>query len=152
MNCNHTQNLLSAYIDHELNFEERRELRLHLLNCAECYRQYEELAFFKNNLENLTPAEMTFDVLGNLKARIQTEERSIWHQVNHLFWPRHISLVFVCLTVFVISSFLLFPTRKANLPNFATQTDSWDLGQASFDQNLTIDQPVTVFHVSSVFP
>jgi len=151
MNCNLIQNLLSAYLDQELNSEERRELRLHLLNCAECYRQYEELMFLKNNLENLAPENLSFDVMGNLKMRINTEKHSLWHQFNHIFWPRRIGLVFVCLTVFVISSFLLFPNRKSNL-GLTAQTDHSNLNQTNFDQNLTIDQSVTVFHASSVFP
>ncbi len=180
MNCSHVQNLISAFMDCELDAEEKRELRQHLFTCPECSIIYQELINLKNCLQNLAPEPLSFDPVGNLHLRLVNEEHSLIRQVGKFFWFSRAGLVTACLSVFFLSTWVLFPTNNQASQNAAAhsarnsvlnETDYNSTFKAtsisnrrrnsevtvkpvsiSWDQNFSIDQSVTIYQASLILP
>jgi predicted anti-sigma-YlaC factor YlaD len=167
MNCPHVQNLISAFIDCELDVEEKRELRQHLFYCPECSAGYQELLEIKECLQNLTAVSLHFDPLQDLHLRLSAEQHSLVRQVGKFFWLGRVGLVTACLTAFFLSSYFLFPAKPMGTSNLATnntirtqpQIKAFEVpatspktNSASYDQDFSIDQPVNVYQASFVFP
>ena len=53
MNCRHTLNCLSAYVDRELSGDQMIALRSHIERCPECKAEYESLTSLKSALAAL---------------------------------------------------------------------------------------------------
>lgn len=51
--CDKTQELISGYIDHELNQQDRQRVRVHIESCDQCRAVYEDLLVIKQELGNL---------------------------------------------------------------------------------------------------
>jgi anti-sigma factor RsiW len=166
MNCPHVQNLVSAFIDCELDVEEKRELRQHLFCCPECSAGYRELLEIKDCLQNITAVTMHFDPLQDLHLRLSAEERSLVRQLGKFFWLGRVGLVTACLTAFFLSSYFLFPMAKqgstANIANnnvnrtnvkaFGVPASTPMANPMNYDQNFSIDQPVNVYQASFMLP
>jgi anti-sigma factor RsiW len=168
MNCPHVQNLISAFIDCELDVEEKRELRQHLFGCPECSAGYQELLEIKDCLQNITAVSLHFDSLQDLHLRLTAEQHSLIRQVGKFFWLGRAGLVAACLTAFFLSSYFLFPAgNMAGTSNLATTNNSTRpqpqmkvFGPATphkpnpvaYDQDFSIDQPVNVYQASFVLP
>lgn len=71
MNCRHTLNCLSAYVDRELTGEQMIALRSHVERCAECKAEYESLTSLKTALAALpmheAPEGLEQDVIRMLR-------------------------------------------------------------------------------------
>jgi len=74
MTCSRIENLLSAYIDNELNKEEYFAVRRHLTICSECNQLYEDLVSVKKCFDNLNIAEPPEDMIANIKTAILSGE------------------------------------------------------------------------------
>jgi predicted anti-sigma-YlaC factor YlaD len=160
MNCAHIQNLISAFIDCELDAEEKREFRQHLFNCPECGAVYRELLDFKNYLQNMTQEPLYFDPLNVLHLRLANEERSFIRQFGRFFWFGRVGLVTVCLSVFFLSTWFLFPVNSGLAsPNLVSNSESklnpnseLKVHPVSLDQDFSIDQSVTIYQASLILP
>lgn len=171
MNCPHVQNLISAFIDCELDVEEKRELRQHLFGCPECSAGYQELLEIKECLQNITAVSLHFDPIEDLHLRLTAEEHSLVRQVGKFFWLGRAGLVTACLTAFFLSSYFLFPASNlAGTSNLATTNNSTTnrpqpqmkvfgvpatpskTSPVAYDQDFSIDQPVNVYQASFVLP
>ncbi|HEY9031137.1 MAG TPA: zf-HC2 domain-containing protein [Kangiella sp.] len=51
--CDKTQELISGYIDHELNQQDRQRVRVHLESCEQCRVVYDDLLAIKQEMGNL---------------------------------------------------------------------------------------------------
>jgi anti-sigma factor RsiW len=58
-NCEHYRGLLSGLLDDELTPEESSELNRHLIRCASCRSDYEELRRTEEKLEAISYVEIT---------------------------------------------------------------------------------------------
>jgi anti-sigma factor RsiW len=169
MNCPHVQNLISAFIDCELDVEEKRELRQHLFSCPECNNGYQELLEIKECLQNITAVSLHFDPLEDLHLRLSAEEHSLIRQMGKFFWLGRAGLVAACLTAFFLSTYVLFPSGSMGTANLATNNSTrtqpqlrsfgvpatppkTNVNPAAYDPDFSIDQPVSVYQASFVFP
>jgi len=73
---------LSAYLDAELPPDEMAEVRLHLVECASCQAELEDLRAAKHLLGRLAPPDLPHGFARDLWGRVerQTPRRWIW-------WP-----------------------------------------------------------------
>lgn len=150
MNCYYSQTLISAFIDRELDLDERRELRKHLFSCSECSLEYQEFLKLKTCLENLAQEPLPFDLIESLKIRLTGEERSVFASLGKFFWFSRLSIVGACLVIFFASTLLLFPVNQVNT-QLAKNLDS-RFGPEPLDQNFSLDQSVTVYQASFILP
>lgn len=150
MNCHYTQNLISAFIDHELDSEEKRELRKHLISCAECNTEYQNLMRLKNCLENLAPVNCSFDAAISLRTRLTCETQEFLPSPLRLIFIGRISMVAAGLLLFFLSTSALFPSRTSS-SNLANRRSVF-LNPVAYDQNIAIDQSVTIYQASSILP
>jgi len=149
MNCLTVRNLISAYIDCELDPEQKREFRNHLFHCPECNEEYEQLMSIKNCLENSCQEPVDFNLLEALYARIEEEKLAITPQTDGFYWGSRILMTAACLTAFFLTTFMLFPMKQKS----TAQTNlSFSSPGIMMDQNITIDQPVNVYQASWVLP
>jgi hypothetical protein len=58
-NCEHYRGLISGLLDNELTPEESSELNSHLIRCASCRADYEELRQTEHKLEAISYIEIT---------------------------------------------------------------------------------------------
>ena len=58
-NCEHYKGLLAGLLDGELTAEEAAELNTHLIRCASCRADYEQLRLSESKLEALSFIEVT---------------------------------------------------------------------------------------------
>jgi anti-sigma factor RsiW len=58
-NCEHYKELIAGLLDNELTPEESAELNSHLIRCASCRADYEELRRTENRLDAISYVEMT---------------------------------------------------------------------------------------------
>ena len=162
MNCQNIQSLISAYIDHELNPSEKRELRKHLCSCKECDTEYQELLLLKNQLENAIPERVGFDSVAYLRRRLATEEQTIIPTVQSFIWLKRVGIVAASFLAFLFGSLLLFPADRGGLSNLAFQSQSnSNLAEPNakllvtpasigYDQSLSFDQSVSIYQASTL--
>ncbi len=98
MECHKVQKKLSAYQDRELDAEEEKAVRTHLLSCHSCHRQYEELQRAWQNLGDF--AEIRPDpwfipqVLRNIQEATQERRlRGVRHIIRLLKTPAMASIL-----------------------------------------------------------
>lgn len=152
MNCQTARNLISAYIDCELSPEQRQGLRNHLHHCQECHSEYQQLLTIKSYLEGSScAAPVEFDSLNALHARIDQERLAFITENSKLYWSTRIFMMTACLAAFFLATFMLFPIKSVS-SKIARQQPSWTGPESSIDQTISIDQPVTVYQASLIFP
>ena len=156
MNCSHVQILISAFVDCELDANEKREIRQHVVYCPECGVIYQELVEVKDYLQNIAAVPLHFDPLQDLHLRLSNEEHSLIRQLGKFFWLGRVGLVTVCLTVFFVSSYFLFPVNQSSVNKLVVNHSVHSIPPvnpaAAIDQNFFIDQPVTVYQASFILP
>lgn len=172
MNCNHVQNLLSAFIDDELSAPEKRELRSHLFFCSECHSEYQNLLSIKDCLNNLNPEQCNYEPLIAFRLRVADAEHSFFQETNRFLMLGRLGLVTGCITLFFFSTVALFPNGSSRnqlsqyTPQLGDRTPSAKAIRVnqiqiegtvenaidSIDQNFSLDEPVTVYQASSILP
>ncbi|MGE5576938.1 MAG: anti-sigma factor family protein [Syntrophothermus sp.] len=75
MNCQKVSNLLSAFLDRELCYEDDRKIRQHLAFCDSCNAEYEEIKAAKDLIGSLPSREMPAGFWLELHERLQAEAR-----------------------------------------------------------------------------
>lgn len=68
MECHSVQGLLNAYIDKELDCRVTKEIKMHLLDCDECYEEYESYLMIKKIMSQVPNAEPSEDFCECLMA------------------------------------------------------------------------------------
>ncbi|MBE7053100.1 MAG: zf-HC2 domain-containing protein [Ruminococcaceae bacterium] len=72
-NCRKYKNNISAYIDNELDKNQKHDFENHIKNCAKCQSEYSKILLISDSLsENTIEAPQGF--MASLKGRIATEE------------------------------------------------------------------------------
>lgn len=149
MNCNAVQNLLSAYIDCELDCDQKREVRKHLFNCAECSFEYEQMLLLKECMFNIQQEELSFDPLAALNQRLQEEKRSLVPRNSNVLWNFRTLLAAACLILFFLSTLMMFPVnQKSSTVARDNNSNQYD----TYDQNLSLDQGFNVYQASLILP
>ncbi len=152
MNCHYVQSLISAFIDRELDGDEKRELRRHLISCSECNVEYQEIQQLKSCLENLIPESYDFDPIVSLRARLAYEAHEFIPTSFHLLWWGRLGLVAAGLLLFFLSTAALFPSESSVSHLASRRSSSGLISPVAYDQNISIDQPVTIYQASSILP
>lgn len=148
MNCFRVQSLLSAYVDQELNSEDRRLMRNHLFNCPECSREMESLILIKNVLGSLSAPEVPGDSLRLVHEEIYGLTNTRFH-ANHRYYfdVRHLLMTAACISLFLMTSTVIFP-RIQNKPEVqANRSDTVKpdtAAIASSRENNTTKSPSTM--------
>ncbi|TCL62977.1 putative zinc finger protein [Hydrogenispora ethanolica] len=152
MNCHYVQSLISAFIDRELDADEKRELRRHLISCSECNVEYQDIQKIKTCLENLIPESYDFDPMIALRSRLVSEANEFIPTSLHLLWWGRLGLVAAGLLLFFLSTAALFPSEP-NSARIAQRRHSSSLvSPVSYDQNISIDHSVNIYQASSILP
>ncbi|MDD5687065.1 MAG: zf-HC2 domain-containing protein [Elusimicrobia bacterium] len=76
MKCNHYKELISGYIDYELNKEKKEELENHLKECDSCKSGYDLLNNLQNKLELLHKKEAPEYIWAKIQEKIKEQEKS----------------------------------------------------------------------------
>ncbi|HHZ20648.1 MAG TPA: hypothetical protein GX391_09100 [Firmicutes bacterium] len=123
MNCHRVQNLLSAYIDRELDLDEQRALRNHLYQCPNCEKEYRSLVLVKQAMGGLYPPSPPADSVALFKQQLAGTMTCIYTKHSPFFLWRHAAMTAACFGLFFATSLWLFP--KNNLPiNGSMASDS----------------------------
>ena len=117
MNCFRIQTLLSAYIDQELDAEERRLLRSHVFNCPDCSREMESLLAVKKIMGRLTPPEPLGDPLFLVRQELDAPHYGQWSLPHPYLNGRHLTMTAACISLFLLTSLILFPNRPQDKNN-----------------------------------
>ncbi|MCL4517520.1 MAG: anti-sigma factor [Firmicutes bacterium] len=75
MNCQKVGNLLSAFLDRELCYEDDRRIRRHLAFCQSCSTEYEELKAARDLVGSLSSQELPTGFWLELHERLKAEAR-----------------------------------------------------------------------------
>ncbi len=70
MNCNEFNEMISLYIDNELNNIDRKEFELHLMKCEECRKSYEIMVNILKELKEEKETQLPKDYNENLRAKL----------------------------------------------------------------------------------
>jgi anti-sigma factor RsiW len=153
MNCHTAQNLMSAFIDCELDAELKREIRKHLFSCPDCQVVFEELQNVKNCLENLEEPLLPLEPLNDLFARIKTEKYALIQRPFLIMWGPRMLVTAACVGLFFLTALTLFPLtpKTASLANQPQLNDHSD-SRRGYDRNFSFDQSVTVYQASAILP
>lgn len=115
MNCFRVQSLLSAYVDQELSTEDRRLMRAHLFNCPECSREMESLVLVKNLMGRLSAPEIPGDSLRLVHEELRGMVNPNFNSSGlPFFHMRHIMMTAACISLFLMTSTLIFPRIQNN--------------------------------------
>jgi anti-sigma factor RsiW len=145
MNCQHCQEILSEYIDGELNAKESFEVESHLKLCVECAEIHEDFAQFLGicekedfaeveppnsqamwcRISNIIETEVKPEIIK--EAEIKEQNRGWFSKIWHKNWSLSFAQVgLAALAVTIISSLLTIVAIK----NYSRPTDNFD-NQAS---------------------
>lgn len=127
MNCDKINNLISAYIDNELNAQEMSLIQFHLKNCEECTLEYQNLLEAKNILGGLIKKPLPENYVFNLQNKIYklSRQNKIKNFIKKIFLNPEISfnsfknykvqflLTFSTLVLFVFALMFAWNTTKA---------------------------------------
>lgn len=79
MNCDEIRELLSLYIDNDLDKEQMIELEKHLLVCDVCKKELDEMVLVINAMKNLSevtiPAQFDFRLRESLKSEVKNSRK-----------------------------------------------------------------------------
>ncbi len=150
MNCCYIQNLLSAFIDNELDLEKRRQIRNHLHSCPECTKEYQQLLSLKSCLTDLETNDYEFDLISNLQVRINFEADHSCREKERFVWFKKTGMVFACVGVFFVITFILFPPSHSPETNYTTNLQSpTEKNPVAYDQSISLDYPVTIYQAAT---
>lgn len=108
---NHTQDLLSAYIDGELSVDQETLVRRHLDACPECRKAYETLTTMDNLLRSVANVSPTADFSRSFWKKVDAAEaRRFWGSAvfKGLFPAWRPSLAAVSALAILIAGSMLF--------------------------------------------
>ncbi|NLA07348.1 MAG: hypothetical protein GX872_06920 [Firmicutes bacterium] len=80
MTCEKVRSLLSAYIDSELDYQELRQVELHLLDCTYCQEECRSLRATKDLLGMLESPQLPREFWPELKERINSHSVSEFYR------------------------------------------------------------------------
>jgi hypothetical protein len=124
------------------------------MSCAECNAEYQQLLLLKNHMENLAAEPLEVDFVAQLHMRIANEENFMFRPTRFFLWPTRFGLVAACIGLFFLTITFLFPSsdRQNGIPIAQKSIPRVEQSPVSYDQSLSIDEPVSVYQVSSIFP
>jgi len=111
MKCKNIQNLLSAYLDNNINQNKKNLIEQHLQNCTECSTGLSFLKQTKNILSNLTPVKLPENFTLELQQKLEyfkKEQESMLENYNLFFW---IKSIFRKIELENRKNFILYPIR-----------------------------------------
>lgn len=123
MNCYRIQSQLSAYIDQELNGDERRIIRYHLSQCSVCDREYQALTDLKQMMGSLTAPVPPESLLEIFHRQINGAEAVTLSGTWWMHNIRHLSLTAACFSLFLLTSLMLFPQKSSSLEIASDQSN-----------------------------
>ena len=114
MNCLRVQSLLSAYLDQELNPEERRLVRTHLFQCPICDQEFQTLSALKQVMGRLTSPNSPQCAVQLFHQRVNGYGFTSHSSTSTFFDLRHLSLTAACFSLFLLTSVWIFPQQEVS--------------------------------------
>jgi len=159
VNCRKVSQLISAYMDAELQSVEHRQVRDHLLRCDECHEEYDQLLQMKRMLGSLSVKEPRADVQNRILYHIAWEEqqRTNKHPANwlsNLIATGRASLISVNPGVIgfgavLIAAALVVRGTAPPPPTIRTGAISWEPAHSNVQQYVEGLQPSDGSHFAS---
>lgn len=117
MNCKETQELISAYIDHECSVQEQMLFEKHILTCEECKVEYEMIQSLVNQLGKVEEVEIPENFHQDLMNKLEMmmpSQKSIWKKINYRSSVIAAALlILVTLAIFGTSTLFDFSMKKS---------------------------------------
>mgnify|MGYP005835340911 CR=1 FL=1 len=134
--CDFPVELLSAYIDNELNENERQRVEEHLKFCSNCLKVVEEFKTIDMSLREIEIEEPSRDFIFNLNKKVMEKIRKKRSSVFWKFVPVLVPVAVVTILVIIIGGYenIASPVGMKNrmdivsaLPEKLKQTDKIDV-------------------------
>ncbi|MFQ5960947.1 MAG: zf-HC2 domain-containing protein [Candidatus Methylomirabilales bacterium] len=133
MRCGEIQEQLSAYLEDELEPAERRNIEVHLEECAHCRQELALLQRTVSTLQSLEEVEAPPRLTAAIQTAISVRERFSWRRLaSRLFFPLHIKLPLEAMALVLITLGVVYVYRSAPElaqapgPQVATERESRD--------------------------
>jgi len=133
MNCNEIKDLLSLYVDDELNEEEKKMVEEHLQNCEDCQKELEEYKKIIQALKNLPEEEPPVGYCKRLHEKLLSEEapnKIINAEIpkkktnNRFVWVKYGGLAAAFVLVFVV--YAINNPGMLNMGNAKSESIAYD--------------------------
>jgi anti-sigma factor RsiW len=82
MNCSKVRNLLSAYVDEELDPREMLAVRTHLENCRACCAECDEIRSMREVLHRLPAKPVPPELLSRIRSRLEEADEGVLERVH----------------------------------------------------------------------
>lgn len=106
MNCQKAQYLIQEYLENEINFSEQTQLARHLLECAECREEMNQMeqadAYFSSQPLFSPPESLQENIMARLSSvhpEIEGTELEIPRKSSRRLWYIFLSLGQICLAI-----------------------------------------------------
>lgn len=157
MKCSKTQNLLSDYLDGELEIPQAEEVKDHLRRCPECQKALDELRLILTRAEDLATASMTTDLWPAIEREILAQPNPrpvrIPRQAPLSGWRPKFAWAFAVASLFLISFFLWnhlqspgpqLPPSQNRVERLADARGNIELARSHYENSISsLEQIVT---------
>ncbi len=116
MRCSKFQKNLSAYIDGELDLQEKEELERHLIKCSYCQKEKEKLSEVVEFVKNSTYPDVPVDLWGRIQEKLDVAEVHS-HSMVFKWVPIPVGVaVFAILLYFFGATFFFNSSKTSPMP------------------------------------
>ena len=106
MNCPEVQNLLSPFIDGELETTEMAAMKAHFIRCPDCRKQRDQLSSIGSTLRSLPPITTPPDFEFQLFAKIRSQPSRSGHEKTFTWTRTFIPIAAMAVGIFIGSNLL----------------------------------------------
>ncbi len=107
MECEKYRDLISLYIDGEINENDEKELLEHLENCPLCRKEFEELKAITDMLGKIEEAELPENFHTEVMTAIKAQSSPIKKNKPKRIWARYASLAASICALFIVGASVL---------------------------------------------
>lgn len=122
MNCSQFTQMVSLYLDNELNETEIKEFEIHLNNCEKCKSEYEEMLFLTNILRDCEEVELPDDYGDRFRQKLELEKSKKTKNFNF----KAISTIAASLVI-VVTSIGLFINNSNDKLDMASESNKMEV-------------------------
>jgi hypothetical protein len=148
-NCYQCEELISAYLEKELNYHDNQQLDVHLQECPSCLKKSNNIRLLRQKLASLPTAKVSSDFDSMLRARIRLEQRMERHKRESLLfsWKLKGPILGLSMALFIfvlLTVYSQMADRNTYSP-VAAVDQSWENKQ--FVQQNAHNQGVTIYWI-----
>lgn len=142
MNCAQFTQMISLYLDNELNETEIKEFEIHLNNCEKCKSEYEEMILLTNILRDCEEVELPDDYGDRFRQKLELENSKKTKNFNF----KAISTIAASLVI-VVTSIGLFINNSNDKLDMASESNKMEVMLS--DENGTSEDEVALDELSN---